>query len=156
MGDMSPDKFIDRVLKLNRMLQYFPYGDTDLSLPASLEEDELIDILDSAKKLEWHAKMLEMGRAPHSFNDVEEARAFYNNLYSVDQFRKRSGLSGAAASSEKAKKEAGVGASKPGKPNGRQKRKRQAGKDGPTCDHCGIICTNVWTKILCASRKIRL
>jgi hypothetical protein len=48
MGDMSPDKFMDRVLKLNRMLRYFPYDDADLSAPASLEEDEIIDILDSA------------------------------------------------------------------------------------------------------------
>ena len=136
MGDMSPDKFIDRVLKLNRMLAYFPYDDTDLCAPASLEEDEIIDILDSAKKLEWHAKMLEMGRAPHSFNDVEEARAFYNNLYSADSFRKRSGLAGAPAGSEKTKKVPGAEAGRPGGSNGR-KRKKPAVKDGPACTHCG-------------------
>jgi hypothetical protein len=75
--------------------------------------------------------------APHSFNDVEEAQKFYNNLYSADNFRKCSSLVGAAAGAEKTKKGAGAEASKPSGSNGRQQCKRQASKDGPMCIHCG-------------------
>ena len=43
MGDMNPEKFADRLKKLNKYLLYFPTKEGQNS--TQLAEDELIDIL---------------------------------------------------------------------------------------------------------------
>jgi hypothetical protein len=45
-------KFVERLNDLNRYLMYFPEEN-----PKQLDQDEIIEILDQAKALEWHEAM---------------------------------------------------------------------------------------------------
>ena len=88
MGDMDPDKFSDRLIKLNRMLAFFPFMDDDLPIEREpLDDDELIDIFDSSKKIEWHVTMMSQGKRPHTFLTMKDARAYFKQLYNADQYK---------------------------------------------------------------------
>jgi hypothetical protein len=89
MGDMNPDKFCDRLEKMNRMLPYFPLAHDDANDPEELDDDELCDILDSAKKPEWHVTMMSQGMRPHSFESFEQAKTYYKQLWNAEQFAKK-------------------------------------------------------------------
>ena len=129
MGDMNPEKFCERLSRINRMLSYFPFTDDDVrEAPNRLDDDELCDILDSAKKPEWHLLMMSQGKRPHSFENYDEAKMYYKQLYNAEQFQKKL----------LPKQE------KPNKPADKGKRKR--GSDKPTaaaskhkCVHCGNL-----------------
>lgn len=127
MGDMNPEKFCERLSKINRMLTYFPFTDDDeRENPSKLDDDELCDILDSAKKPEWHLLMMSQGKRPHSFESYDEAKMYYKQLYNAEQFQKR--LSG----NEKKPKDTKAGKSK-------RKRQNESSNsdDKPKCKHCG-------------------
>ena len=63
MGDQDPAKFIERLNDMNDSLPYFPY--LDGRQPANkMPDDELIDMVDSAKKFDWHLTMMEQGKRP--------------------------------------------------------------------------------------------
>jgi hypothetical protein len=84
MGNSNPEEFGDRLIKLNRYLRYFPKKiDSNSKMLIEwpiLPEDELVDILDSAKKPEWHLTMLSQGRRPETFESVAEAIMYYKQL----------------------------------------------------------------------------
>ena len=128
MGDMNPEKFCERLTKINRMLTFFPFTDDDVrESPSPLDDDELCDILDSAKKPEWHLLMMSQGKRPHSFDDFEEAKTYYKQLYNAEQFQKKL-----------QPKHEPKQTNKPGN----TKRKRGADKKPPSkndkpCTHCG-------------------
>lgn len=93
MGDSNPREFGNRLAKINRYLNYFPKktdSTTNLIYPTELPEDELVDILDSAKKPEWHLMMLSQGKSPESFESVAEALVYYEQLYLHDCLRRSS------------------------------------------------------------------
>ena len=124
MGDMNPEKFADRLKKLNKYLLYFPTKEGQNS--TQLAEDELIDIMDNAKKFDWHIIMLSQGRRPDTFKTMEEAEACYKQLYQADQMRK---------TLTKAQNKGNTG---------EKKRKRDHNGDGGNadkfknkCPHCG-------------------
>ena len=83
---MNPEKFADRLKKLNKYLLYFPTREGQNS--TQLAEDELINIMDNAKKVYWHITMLSQGRRPDTFETLEEAEECYKQLYQADQMRK--------------------------------------------------------------------
>lgn len=84
-GDMDPDKFCDRLEKMNRMLQFFPPVSDDAANQVVFEDDELCDILDSAKKPEWHVIMMSQGMRPHSFDSFAQARVYYKQLWNAER-----------------------------------------------------------------------
>jgi hypothetical protein len=49
----SVQQFVERLNDLNRYLLYFPEEN-----PKQLDQDEIIEILDQAKALEWHEAMV--------------------------------------------------------------------------------------------------
>ena len=90
MGETNPREFGNRLSKINRYLNYFPKKtneESQLIYGTVLPEDELIDILDSAKKPEWHLMMLSQGKSPESFETVQEALVYYEQLYTADCLR---------------------------------------------------------------------
>jgi hypothetical protein len=49
----SVQQFVERLNDLNRYLLYFPEEN-----PKQLDQDEIIEILDQSKALEWHEAMV--------------------------------------------------------------------------------------------------
>lgn len=127
IGDMNPDTFCDRLLKLNRMLPFFPPKEDWKAKPKILDDDELCDILDSAKKPEWHITMMSQGRRPHSFDTFEEAQQYYKQLYNAAEFRKRMMPTQHSEQSGKSSRKRDR-ASKPAS---------QTDTPRPKCKHCG-------------------
>jgi hypothetical protein len=90
MGNGNPRDFGNRLSKINRFINYFPKkldSDSRLIYWTVLPEDELVDILDSAKKPDWHLMMLSQGKSPESFETVQEALVYYEQLYTADCLR---------------------------------------------------------------------
>ena len=87
IGDGDPQKFADQLEKINNYLKYFPVKDVHAAKKNNtpMEWDELVDILDYAKKTEWHIIMLSQGRKPHSFNSLEQAVECYKQLFNADK-----------------------------------------------------------------------
>lgn len=83
MGEQNPEEFADRVDKMNRGFQYFPRAD-NMTEVSKLDVEEIIDILDHSKKIEWHMTMLAQGKRPESFTTVEDAVDYYKQLYTAD------------------------------------------------------------------------
>ena len=57
MQNVDPEVFYERLKKMNSYLPYFPCSDVQ-ERPTGLAEDEIIDILDAAKPIDWHVTML--------------------------------------------------------------------------------------------------
>ena len=136
MGKMDPEKFAHRLEKINTFLPYFPVEDATAAAPANtntvLPQDELVDIMDYAKSIEWHITMLSQGKKPHTFADLREATVYYKQLYDAQKLQNR--LDSANSNSRnksgrnntsKRNKDAGRGKSDPDK------------KKPPVCGHCG-------------------
>ena len=123
MGNMDPEKFFDRVEKINDDLPYFPTRD-GRRRPHKLDIDELIDIADSAKKMEWHLIMMSQGRRPDTFETLEEAKEYYKALYAADQLRQVT-----------QKSEGNTGKNKRGKKRGANDSDKK--KSHAVCSHCG-------------------
>ena len=87
MGDMEPDYFYERLKKINSYLPYFPYKDR-MGTFKTLEEDELIDIIDQAKKDEWHITMLSQGKRPDDYPTTEVYMEYLKQLYAADKISK--------------------------------------------------------------------
>ena len=87
MGDMGPDYFYKSLKKINSYLPYFPYKDR-MGPFKTLEEDNLIDIIDQAKKDEWHITMLLQGKRPDDYLTVEEYMEYLKQLYAADKISK--------------------------------------------------------------------
>ena len=141
IGDMDPDVFCDRLEKMNGMLPYFPVFD-DANDPAKLDDDELCDILDSAKKPEWHITMMSQGMRPHSFESFENAKTYYKQLWNAEQFAEKM--------TPKWEKNA---RDNPKRSVKRHRRDHSDEEDGsgstekPKCAHCGKIhkSDNCWS-----------
>ena len=129
IGNMDPEMWAQRLEKINRYLQYFPVETVTADNPRNkpLAEDELVDIMDNAKKVEWHAIMLQQGRKPHSFRTLNEAVAYYKRLYEADKFNDRIGNHGKGkAKGEKRKRDHDHGPSK-----------GKGGSSNGKCNVCG-------------------
>ena len=87
MGDMEPDYFYEHLKKINSYLLYFPYKD-GMGTFKTLEEDELIDIIDKAKKNKWHITMLSQGKRPDDYPMAEEYMEYLKQLYAADKISK--------------------------------------------------------------------
>jgi hypothetical protein len=123
IGNQNPKKFIERIKKINEYLPYFPYHNGGEPY-AKMAEDELLDILDSAKKIDWHLTMMSQGKRPDTFRDIGQAEEYYMQLHNADLLLK------------KLKPASGSSTQKGKKNSDKQKSKKRKGRDGP-CEHCG-------------------
>ena len=131
--DKNPEVFYDRLKELNRYLPYFPYRDGQAP-PDTLPEDEIMDILDRAKKIDWHVTMLSQGRRPESFEDAESLVEYLKQLYAADKLAKA--ISGSEKSKDKRKRP-----SDSENKNERERKRARGGKNKSDrtkpCTHCG-------------------
>ena len=95
IGKLDPQLFSDRLFKLNDYLSYFPKNlgvpatsDVGYTIPSygePLPKDELLSILDKAKPLDWHIRMLTNGQEPSAMKEVEDAVDVYRHYYQAEQ-----------------------------------------------------------------------
>ena len=84
IGGKDPDDFFDRIEVMNEAFEFFPYRD-GAGTPNCMSEEEVMDIADNAKKFEWHVAMLSQGKHPSSFDDLEDLKTYFKQLYNADQ-----------------------------------------------------------------------
>ena len=121
IGNQNPKNVIERVKNINEGLKYYPIPDNKYP-PKIMPEDDIIDCIDNAKKLEWHIIMMAQGRRPDSFETLAEAQEYYEQLYRADQMKKA--------------------LEKPSKNTGNQSKKRKNARDETSekkmkCKICG-------------------
>ena len=157
MGDMDPDKFAARLEKINSYLPFFPVEEPEydeenggeqkepLGSNHPLPWDELVDIMDYAKSIEWHILMLSQGKKPHTFSSLKEATTYYKQLYESSKLQQRW--------EEANNKANGKGDGKTGK----KRKGRGSPSNGPSqkesttpsCSHCkkkGHTAEECWIK----------
>lgn len=127
MGDSEPKKFLKRIVQMNEMFKYFPFRD-GYNVPAPLAEDELLDIADSSKKLEWHLTMLSQGKRPDTFETLLEAEEYYTQLYNADIMKRKFASSANDSDDDSPKKKKHKSA---GRGDNADKKKKAV------CKHCG-------------------
>ena len=121
IGDKDPDKFFDRVREMNDSIKYFPYDERRRSQPYDkLDEEEIIDLANGAKKLEWHIQMMSQGKNPVSFETIEECKTHFKQLYEADRMIKT--INGTDKESKKGRK---------------RKNSTDKPKKKKPCKHCG-------------------
>ena len=107
-------------------MEFFPIKAIGMTKPPNrpLEVDELIDILDFAKPIHWHVKMLAQGKKPHSFETTEEAVEYYKQMYDSDKLERR--LLGTTVEKDEDSKPVA---------KKKNKRKRESSGDKPSKDN---------------------
>ncbi len=91
MGHKDPEAFIDRVLKMNRFIKYFPSSDPTIT-PNGLDERDMMDLIIMAAPAEWHISMLSQGKRTDSFTSIEDVTEYLVQLHRADKLRKTLGL----------------------------------------------------------------
>ena len=89
IGSLTIKEFCDRLEKLNQYLVYFPCWEvgTTLCKPRVLGDDELIEIMDHAKRPQWDIKMLENEKASYNFETYKEIKEYFKQLEAAQDVR---------------------------------------------------------------------
>ena len=133
IGDGDPEKFADRLEEMNNYFIYFPVRDIMMTKPPNvpLPWDELVDIIDCAKPLDWHVIMLSQGKKNHDFASFEDAVSYYKQLYASASLKRKLETIGSGGSNKKRK----TGKAKDDKGKGKAKDDVAPAK---YCTHCKI------------------
>jgi hypothetical protein len=83
LGNIGVKPFVARLQELNNYLSYFPNGSRASKLP----DDELIEIIDRAKPLEWHVAMLTANIDPSTMS-LQEVTEYFERLELMEKLRK--------------------------------------------------------------------
>ena len=78
MQNVDLKVFYKQLKKMNSYLPYFLCLDVQ-EHPTGLAEDKIIDILDTAKPIDWHVTMLSQGKQPEEFRKPEDLVEYLNN-----------------------------------------------------------------------------
>ena len=126
MGNQDPEKFADRLQKINNYIKWFPTKDALVGkqVHQPFPKETLLGILDMSKKREWNYIMMSQGKKPHSFEEVSQAVECYKQLYNADRLLQ----------SAKDKHEASERKNKKGSKRGRDKQDQSKPKP---CGICG-------------------
>jgi hypothetical protein len=81
----SVQKFVERLNYLNSYLLYFPE-----ECPKQLDQDEIIEILDQDKALEWHEAMVNANIDIFE-RTYEESVSFFKRLENLEKIRRTNG-----------------------------------------------------------------
>ena len=120
--------FRARLLELNKYLKYFPIP-TGRSTVEVLKDDELVEILDSAKPLEYQQELLVANYDPYA-KSFAELSCYLLNLEQQAAIAKALDKQKGNTSSASAKSNKG------GKSN-KKNNKRKTSKEDVTCSYCG-------------------
>jgi hypothetical protein len=91
IGRLNPEKFSQRLLDLNRYLDYIPIEKTSdrnkvtKGYGKSLSEDELRSIMGHAIPPEWTVNILSLGKEPWKFRDLYDQLNVYRQQWQADQ-----------------------------------------------------------------------
>ena len=130
LGSNGLKPFVSCLLELNNYLTYFPGAKYSSRLP----DDELIEIIDRAKPLEWHVAMLAANIEPSTMS-LQEVTEYFERLEIMEKLRKQSGLKPAATTTNQSNK---------------KNKKRGATDSSKSNDkHCDVCDTNTHNTVDC-------
>ena len=136
MMDMKLSDFKAELLRQNTYLRYFPIPDDKESVEG-FPDDELVEIVDRAKRIEWQRDLLTANIEPYSMT-LDEFYKYLEKLevkYNMDKALKKEEKSG-KGQREKAKSEKNEGKCKSKGPDKKRKGKKAPERTAP-CKHCG-------------------
>jgi hypothetical protein len=90
MGNLNPEKFSQRLQDLNKYLDYIPIEITTITYKTkkaygkSLPDDEIRSIMGRAIPPEWIVNLLELGKEPWRFKDLEVQLNMYHQQWQAD------------------------------------------------------------------------
>jgi hypothetical protein len=91
IGKLNPEKFSQRPQDLNKYLDYIPIERTTLSEKTikaygkSLPEDEIRSIMGRKTPPKWTVNLLELGKEPWRFKDLEDQLNMCRHQWQSDQ-----------------------------------------------------------------------
>ena len=136
MMDMKLSDFKAELLRQNTYLRYFPIPDDKESVEG-FPDDELVEIVDRAKRIEWQRDLLTANIEPYSMT-LDEFYKYLEKLevkYNMDKALKKEEKSG-KGQREKAKSEKNEGKRKSKGPDKKHKGNKAPERTAP-CKHCG-------------------
>ena len=130
MGDKSVQEFTQRLKRLNTYLPYFPRK-PDGTKRQSLDEEQMVDILNRAKPNEWHEAMLDADIDPYKMTWDKMVQYFLNLEVMTAIKTKNKGESKNEKNKNKNKRKNNDHEGKNGSDSDGKKPKK------PKCKHCG-------------------
>jgi hypothetical protein len=138
IGDSKPSVFIERLKRMNKILQYFPRANVFDDDNVYIEEEQLISIVHHASHGIMQLQIQRAGRTINEFKTLEDLKVFFTQQHDCDMLEKRILDNDGKSKNKKHKK------TKKQKKNddddaeevGKGDRKPAA---KPKCKHCGKI-----------------
>ena len=87
IGNQNPKNVIEQVKNINEGLKHYPTQDNHYP-PRVMPEDDIINCINNAKKLNWHITMMAQGKCPDSFKMLADAQEYYEQLYRANAMQK--------------------------------------------------------------------
>ena len=88
IGEGTVQEFYDRLVTMNDYLPYFPRT-TTAAARRKFDEEELIWVLDVAKKPHWIPRMIEQGQSVDNFTMLIALKEFFEKLEDADNARQK-------------------------------------------------------------------
>jgi hypothetical protein len=138
----NPRDFADRIKRMGNLLKYFPVKDemadeTPTQVP--MNQEELVDCMDTAKPGHWHIKMLDQSVSPEVFEDIDKYVEYLQRFYRAEGYEDKYLQLGKNGGQKKRGREGDDnGRSKNGRPTKRTKK----WKRNPAVDACKVCGKN--------------
>ena len=133
-GQMTVNEFRNRLVEMNKYLKYFPVPPKKESV-SSLDEEELVEILDRAKPVEYHMDVLAADYDPYS-KSFQEYVEYIERLETKHAIRKKLEAEAKAGS----RTDNGEGDENKKKKKNRKRKHNSSGTDSPEkCGNCGEL-----------------
>jgi hypothetical protein len=88
IGDSKPLVFIERLKRMNKMLQYFPRANVFDEDNVFIEEEQLISIVHHASHGIMQLQIQCAGRTTNEFKTLEDLKVFFNQQHDCDMLEK--------------------------------------------------------------------
>jgi hypothetical protein len=89
IGESKPSVFIERLKRMNKMLQYFPRANVFDDDNILIEEEQLISIVHHASHGIMQLQIQRAGRTINEFKTLEDLKVFFSQQHDCDMLEKR-------------------------------------------------------------------
>jgi hypothetical protein len=89
IGESKPSVFIERLKRMNKMLQYFPRANVFDDDNVFIEEEQLITIVHHASHGIMQLQIQRAGRTINEFKMLEDLKVFFTQQHDCDMLEKR-------------------------------------------------------------------
>jgi hypothetical protein len=89
IGDSKPSVFIERLKRMNKMLQYYPRANVFDDDNVFIEEEQLISIVHHVSHGIMQLQIQRAGRTINEFKTLEDLKVFFTQQHDCDMLEKR-------------------------------------------------------------------